>query len=417
MAGSLESQAKFVSGNRAKLMKMVDSEVDLMVIAGNSFMQASGDRAYPFQQDSNFFYLTGLNEPGLVLVVDGQEEYLIAPERDETRTAFDGELDLENMSELSGIEKIYEGEAGWSKLAGKLKQSKNAGVLMPAPAYIEPIDMFTSPSRQRLIDNLKKHSDQLEMVDVRSRLAGMRAVKSRYEIQMIQTAIRHTRKLFSIIERKKDKVTHENDLLAEVTKYAVQNKLNFAYDPIIASGANAVTLHYIKNDSPIDRDKPLLLDLGLSYNGYGADLTRTISLKPDRRQEEVYRAVRETQDYAISLLKPGILLKEYEAEVRQFVGEKLRDLELISSISKENVREYCPHSVSHFLGLDVHDVGDYAAPLEPGMVLTVEPGIYIREESIGVRIEDNVLITKDGCKVLTNKLPREPYSLTISSKS
>jgi Xaa-Pro aminopeptidase len=417
MASSIESQAKFASGNRAKLMKMVDPEVDLVVVAGNSSLQASGDRAYPFQQDSNFFYLTGLTEPGLVLVMDGQEEYLIVPERDETRIIFDGELDLDNIRELSGIEKIYEAEAGWRKLAKKLKQSKHTGILMPAPAYIESIDMFTNPSRQRLIDNLEKHNSQLEMVDLRSRLASLRAIKSRYEIKMLQNAIRHTRKLFTIIDRKKVRAEYENDLLAEITKYAAQNKLSFAYDPIIASGSNAATLHYIKNDSPIRRDLPLLLDIGLNYNGYGADLTRTISLKPNKRQEEVYKVVRETQDYAISLLKPGVLLKEYEAEVRQFIGEKLRELELASSISKENVRSYCPHSVSHFLGLDVHDVGDYSAPLEAGMVLTVEPGIYIKEESIGIRIEDNVLITKDGCKVLTNKLPRELYSLTMSSKS
>jgi Xaa-Pro aminopeptidase len=417
MENSFEHQAKFATVNRNKLLKAVDSEADLIVIAGHSFLQASGDRTYPFQQDSNFFYLTSLLEPGLVLVLSRNEEYLIIPERDESRIAFDGEADMAGMSKLSGIKNIYPGTAGWSKLSKSLEQAKSAGVLMPAPDYIEPLDMFTNPSRQKLIDNLKKHNDQLQMVDLRSKMAGLRAVKSRYEIRMIQNAIRHTRKLFAIIERKKDRIGSENGLLAEITKYAVQNKLNFAYDPIIASGINAVTLHYIKNEAPIDREKPLLLDIGLSYYGYAADLTRTIGFKPDPRYEAVYKAVDEIQSYAISLLKPGVLLKEYEAEVRQFTGEKLRELGLISSISKENVRKYCPHSVSHFMGLDVHDPGEYGAPLEPGMVLTVEPGIYIKDESIGVRIEDNVLVTKTGCEVLTNKLPHDPYSLTMNTKS
>lgn len=407
----------FVSNNRARLQKAVGTEVDLLVISGNSLLQASADRAYPFQQDSNFFYLTGLVEPGLVLVIGKNGEYIISPERDETRLIFDGEPEVSAMSELSGIDLICEAKVGWKKLAVQLKQAKRVGVLMPAPAYIESLDMFTNPSRQRLLDKLKGYNSHIETVDIRSVMADLRVIKSRYEIGMMKSAIRHTRKLFAIIERKRAKASNENDLLVEITKYAVKNRLDFAYDPIIASGINAVTLHYIKNDAPIDRNKPLLLDIGLAYDGYAADLTRTIGFKKDVRYETVYKAVEEIQQYAISLLKPGVILKEYEAEVRQFIGEKLQKLELIKSISKENVREYCPHSVSHFLGLDVHDVGDYTAPLEPGMILTVEPGIYIKEEAIGVRIEDNVLITKDGCQVLTNKLPHNPYSLTINANS
>jgi len=153
----------------------------------------------------------------------------------------------------------------------------------------------------------------------------------------------------------------------------------------------------------------LLMDVGAQYQYYAADLTRTVALasQPSKRQQQVYNAVAEAQDYAYSLLKPGVSLHEYEGQMEEFTGEKLRELGLIKTIKHESVRKYFPHSTSHFLGLDVHDSGDYDLPLEPGVVMTVEPGIYIPEEVIGVRIEDNILITADGNQNLSSRLPRE----------
>jgi Xaa-Pro aminopeptidase len=125
-----------------------------------------------------------------------------------------------------------------------------------------------------------------------------------------------------------------------------------------------------------------------------------------RRQQQIYDAVLDAQAYAFSLIKPGAMPREYEKQMESYIGEKMRELGLIKSIDKESVRKFFPHATSHFLGLDTHDIGDYERPLEPGVVLAVEPGIYVPEEAIGVRIEDNVLVTEDGCEVLSAKLPR-----------
>ena len=129
--------------------------------------------------------------------------------------------------------------------------------------------------------------------------------------------------------------------------------------------------------------------------------------KASKRIKSVVAAVQSAQDHALSLLKPGVLLSEYEAEMEHYIGEKLRELGLIKIIEKDNVRQYFPHLVSHYLGIDVHDVGDYEKPLEANMIVTCEPGIYIPEESIGVRIEDDILITADGCENLSKRLPRD----------
>jgi Xaa-Pro aminopeptidase len=146
---------------------------------------------------------------------------------------------------------------------------------------------------------------------------------------------------------------------------------------------------------------------------YAADITRTYALGvPSKRQQQVSEAVQDVQKFALKLLKPGTSLRDYEQKVEELMGEKLLELGLIKTAEQRNIRRYYPHSTSHFLGLDVHDVGNYEQPLAAGMVLTVEPGIYIPEEKIGVRIEDDVLITKNGVEVLSKKLP--PTLLQLS---
>jgi len=175
----------------------------------------------------------------------------------------------------------------------------------------------------------------------------------------------------------------------------------------VANGINACTIHYNQNNSKLNKKDLLLIDVGAEFNHYASDLTRTFSLSsPSKRQQAVYDAVLDVQTYAISLLKPGVLLDDYENDIEHYMGEKLRELGLIKTINHENVRKYYPYYSSHFLGLNVHDSGLHDRPLEPGMILTVEPGIHIKKENIGVRIEDNVLITEDGCRVLSEKLPK-----------
>lgn len=412
----MNEQQKFHSANRKKLRKLVGKDA-LIIISGNSFMQASNDRAFPFEQDSHFFYLTGVTEPEVTLVMDGDSEYLIIPERDATRTAFEGAIDTKSMKAVSGIDDIRIESVAWSALLERIANAKRVATTLPAPAYIAPYEMFTNPSRQRLLDRIQETDadTDTEIIDIRSEITNLRMVKSPYEIKMIKRAIKETGKLFKAIERKRQTATTETDLWAEITKITVKNQLTNAYEPIIASGQNANTLHYVKNNAPLDKTGMLLLDIGLRYQGYSADITRTISFSPTPRQQAVFDAVLAVHQYALTLLRPGITMREYETQVQEYMGEQLIALGLITENTREASRPYYPHATSHFLGIDVHDVADYERPLEPNMVLTVEPGIYITQENIGIRLEDDVVITRDGAKVLSDALPKTIHSLTIQS--
>lgn len=387
----------------------------LIVIAGSSYVQASADRSYPFVQDGNFYYLTGLEEPGATLVIDDGKEYLIVPGRSRSRIAFEGDVDRQKLSHQSGIQEILDSVEGWERLSKCLKKNKRAATLLPPDNYIDSMDMFTNPSRARLVDRMKAQSvPGLKLSDVRELISGMRTVKGEYEIEAIKQAIGETIELYGVLEDYLHNATSESELKGEILRYAAVARAELAFEPIVASGINAVTLHYVASNSLIDKSGLLLLDLGLRINGYCADLTRTVTPTPDTRQSQVYSAVKDVQSYAINLLKPGVSLKNYESQVRHYMTEQLKKLGLKASDEKELLKKYYPHSTSHFLGIDTHDIGDYEQQLRPGVVLTVEPGIYIPEENIGIRIEDDIVITEDGCDVLSGELPRNLASLTIS---
>lgn len=410
--------SNFYYGNRKKLRQTLNSKnefAELIVVTGHSFMQASADRAFPFEQDSSFFYFTGINEPETVLVIDGAAEYLIVPERSDAQITFEGALDTEHMANLSGVEMIHTATEGWQRLSKRLQELKSVATLEPPEKYIAHYEMFTNPSRQRLVKRMHEQVKDLKIYDIRTHVAELRMIKTGYEINMIQRAIDETKKVFEAIEQKREEAEYEHDLLAEITYLTAKQQLRSAFNPIIASGGNASTLHYVKNNARIDKKGMLLLDIGMKCSGYSADISRTVSYEPTERQLAVYDAVLDVQNYALNLLKPGTVIKAYEESVRQYMGEQLQKLGLTQTISKEAIREYYPHSASHFLGLDTHDTADYKRPLAPGMVLTVEPGIYIRDEGIGIRLEDDIVITDDGNKVLTGALPKNISSLTIST--
>lgn len=400
---------EFHKNNRQKLKNNIDS--DLIIVAGNSLIQASADRTFPFQQDSNFRYLTGIVDPGIILVINQAEEYLIVPKRTQSRVAFEGNINLTKLTETSGINEIVNSDEGWEKLENSLSKTDKVATLTPSSHHYPEMDMFTQPTRKWLSDKIHEVNNLIEFEDIRPAMSQMRMIKEQFEVDCINDAINSTFKLYQAIQDVIPKATYEYELHAEVEKVRVLERLNHAYEPIIASGQNAITLHYEHNKSKIDKSGMLLLDIGLSKNGYAADITRTISFKPTKRQQAVFNAVLEVHAYALKILKPGVLVKEYEKLVRQFMKKQLRAL----GLDAEQDRKYYPHATSHFLGLDVHDAADYELPLAENMILTVEPGIFIPEENIGIRLEDDVLITKNGNKVLTSSLPKSISSLTIAS--
>lgn len=232
-------------------------------------------------------------------------------------------------------------------------------------------------------------------------------IKQPAELDAIRQAIDITVEVLNKLQKKGfEKFQYEYEVEAAITASFKKANVGHAYQPIVASGLNACTLHYVQNNDQISADNLILLDVGAEVSNYAADITRTYAVnEPNHRQKQVFEAVVAAQEFAISKLKVGTNMRHYEEQMIQFMGEKLRELGLIKSIEDDTVRKYYPHATSHFLGLDVHDIADYDRPLEPGMVLTVEPGIYIPEEAIGIRLEDNILITAEGAEILSAKLP------------
>jgi len=178
------------------------------------------------------------------------------------------------------------------------------------------------------------------------------------------------------------------------------------FEPVIAADKNATTIHHQTPTGEIKGNSLVLFDIGAEVENYSADISRTYAVsRATPRQKAVYRAVIATQEYAYSLLKPGVKLREYEAEVDKFMAKQLKGLDLLEDeTDKRRLKKFYPHLTTHHLGLDTHDSADYDMPLEAGMVLTVEPGIYIPEETIGIRIEDDVLITETGIEVLSKDI-------------
>lgn len=397
----------FFTGNRERLRSMFSGTAPI-VLTANGLLQRNSDTTYLFRQDSTFWYLTGINDPDVILVMDKSKDYLIIPGRDEHRVAFDGNIEESVLSSISGIETIYTEKIGWKHLNSRIKRVKHIATLGPPASYISYHGMYTNPARARLVETLKETNPDLELLDLRPHIVRMRMVKQPFEINAIQEAIDVT---IEAIQKAKKKgwqaFAHEYEIEASITSSFRAKGYGHAYQPIIASGKNACTLHYIENNSPIKSGTQLLLDVGAEVNNYAADITRTYHVgEPSKRYRQVYDAVLEVHQFATEAIKPGVSIRDYENNIQQFMGEKLRELGLIKSINDANVRHYYPHSTSHFLGLDVHDIADYERPLEPGVVLTVEPGIYIPEEGIGIRIEDDVHLTDDGVTILSDKLPR-----------
>lgn len=399
----------FFADNRERLRGLFTGTAPI-VLTAHGLMQKAADEAYPFRQDSNFWYLTGCTDANVLLVIDKDKEYLILPDRSEAVEAFDGAIDAAALAARSGIADVVNQKEGWARLSGRLKKVQHVATFAANKPFLEEVGMFTNPARARLIERMKEVNPDLKLLDLRTHLAHMRMIKQPSEMQALRQAIDITIDTLKDVTRpaKLAKYAYEYEIEADITHgFRKRGALAHGFSPIVASGERACTLHHIVNDGQLASSELAVIDIGASAYHYTADITRTVALgEPTRRQQQVHQAVIDVQDHAFALLKPGVDLQSYEKQIETFMGEKLRELGLIKSIDHDAVRTYFPHATSHFLGLDAHDVGDYSQPLAAGMVITVEPGIYIREEATGVRIEDDVLITSDGIEVLSKRIQR-----------
>lgn len=394
-------KAEFHTDNRLKLATKINH--GLLVLGGYDRVQNTNDSAHRFTQEANFWYLCGIDEPGWTLVVDGKSahSWLISPDIEEVHRVFDGGMSSEEAKRVSGVDSVLDTKDGQT-LIRRLAKQHSVVHSISGPRHAEHFNFVLNPAQKnnwKMLERIFQH-----VQDCSNEIATMRAIKQPEELLMIKKAVDVSIAAFKTIYKGfkdyKNEYEIEADFAREV-RYAGAS--GCAYDSIVAGGLNACTLHYNKNTSALRLRQMVLMDMGAQYGGYAADISRTYSKgEPTKRQRDVHAAVETAHHRIIGLLKPLLSVQEYQRSVDAVMTEALASIGLPHD--DESLRKYFPHAVSHGLGIDVHDSLGGPKYFEENMVLTVEPGIYIPEENIGVRIEDDIVITKSGHRNLSANL-------------
>lgn len=409
----------FINNRKRFIEDIVPQSV--AVFNSNDVMPTNADGTMKFLQNSDLFYLTGVDQEESILLLapnardEAHREVLFVKETNETIAVWEGaKLTQEQATQVSGIETVY-----WLKDFDRVFNSMvneashiylNSNEHGRANIEVETRDArFVKMCREKYpLHKYRRCAPVMERI---------RSVKSKMEILLMQEACNITEKGFRRLLNFVKPDVWEYEIEAELIHEFTRNRARgFAYEPIVASGANGCVLHYIQNNQQCKKGDLLLLDIGAEYANYDADLTRTIPVsgKYSKRQKDVYNAVLRVQNAAIEMLQPGTVLKDYHKEVGLLMQDELVKLKLIDKTDIKNqdpkwpaYKKYFMHGTSHFLGLDTHDVGNWDTPMEAGNVFTCEPGIYILEEGIGIRIEDDILVTKKGPSNLMKNIPKE----------
>ncbi len=406
--------------NRKKLAERMKPR-SVAVIRSNDIMPTNADGTMGFKQNSNLFYLTGVDqEESIVLIApdfpnDQMREILFLRETNEEIAVWEGhKLTREEGTATSGIQNI--------KWNSEFDQAFYTILAECDHIYLDSNEHIRNASsvetgNDRFIKECQSKYPLYQYKRLSPILTDLRVVKSEIEQALIQTACDMTEKGFRrVLEAVKPGVM-EYEVEAEYLYEFIRNRSDgFAYPPIIGGGGNACVLHYLDNNQALQDGDLLLMDVGAAYSNYNADMTRTIPVNGrfSERQRAVYEAVLRVKNEATALLRPGSAIPEYHKEVGSIMEKELLGLGLIdqTDIKNENpewpaYKKYFMHGTSHHLGIDVHDVGSVYKKFEVGMVFTVEPGIYIPEENIGVRLEDDIVITEEGHFNLMRNIPVE----------
>jgi Xaa-Pro aminopeptidase len=398
-------KSDFFVHNRKRFIESIGGGV--AVLTAYTATQRSNDMSFRFEQEANFWYLTGVEAADWWVIIDGirGKSWLVAPDVEEIHKIFDGETTHDDMQKRSGADGVLSRDDGEKLLQDLAKKHSVVRTLNTHPQG-ERFGFVENPAQKWLSTNLERLFNAVH--DCRRELARLRAIKQPEEITAIKKAIRLTTQAFEHVGPKLSNLAYEYEVEAEFDYYFAKQGAKHAYDAIVAGGKNACTLHYVANNARLKRPGLLLLDIGARVDGYAADISRTFAIgQATHRQQEVHQAVQSAHKAIVSLLKPGLSVKDYADSVDTIMKEALLDLRLLTSKNDEAFRNYFPHSVSHGLGIDVHDSLGGPEEFKPGMVLTVEPGIYIPKEGIGVRIEDDILITDKGHTNLSGSLSTE----------
>jgi Xaa-Pro aminopeptidase len=384
-------------------------------------MPTSADGTHPFVQQTDTFYLSGIDQEETVLVIcpdapdEKQKEILFIKETNEQIATWEGQkYTKEQAQDISGIKTIRWTSELYTILRTLVVQSENiylnTNEHLRAAVTVETRDMrFVRWCRQAFpLHNYERLAPIMH---------DLRAVKSSLEIELIKEVCDITEKAFRRLLGFIQPGVWEYEVEAEIVHEFMRNRSRGpAFETIVASGIDSCTLHYVRNDKQCNDGDLVLIDFGAEYANFASDVTRTVPVngKFSKRQKEVYNAVLKIQKAAIKMLKPGNTLEKYQKDVSKLVEAELIRLGVLkkAEVKKQSedsplYKKFFPHGTSHHLGLDVHDYGDKYRKFVPGMVLTCEPGIYIRDEAIGVRIENDILITKNEPIDLTETIPRE----------
>lgn len=402
----------------------------IAIFNSNDEMPSNGDATYPFKQNSDLYWLTGIVQEDTMLILfpgnpdEKYREVLVLLRPNELKEKWDGRrLREEEGKKISGIKTVL-----WlDSLPAQLQTWINLADTIYLNSNENDRKAGAVPTRDyRYIREMKRRYPLHHFERSAKILKDLRGVKTRGEIEVMQKAIDITQITFERLLKVIRPGIMEYEIEAEILySFLSQRASGEAYSSIVASGDRARTLHYISNDQECKDGEMVLMDFGAQYGGYCADLTRTVPVngKFTPRQAEVYNACLHLHNFAKSLLKPGITLIDYtdkvgEEATKTFVRIGLLNESDVKNEDKENraYRKYLYHGISHHLGIDVHDLGTRTEPLQPGMVLTVEPGIYIEQEHMGIRIENNVVITDDGNKDLMSKIPITVEEIEILMK-
>ena len=394
--------------NRKDFTKQLKPK-SLAIFNSNDIYPVSADSSLPFTQHRDIFYLSGVDQEESILVIfpdaseEANKEILFLKETNEHIAVWEGEkLTAERAFEVSGIKTVYWLDQFETIMKKLMSEAEN--VYLNTNEHLRA-NTEVETREDRFIKNFKPLYPLHTYQRSAPIMHDIRAVKKDIEIDLMQQACNLTEKGVKRVLQFIKPGVWEHEIEAELWHEFIKNRSNgFAYTPIIASGYNACVLHYIENNQQCKAGDVILMDIGAEYANYSSDLTRCIPVsgKFTDRQRAVYNAVLHVKNEATKLLTPGANLNEYHKQVGHLMEEQLLNLKLIDKTDIKNqdpkwpaYKKYFMHGTSHYIGLDTHDVGSWVEPIKENMVFTVEPGIYIPEENLGIRLEDDIVI-KNG---------------------
>ncbi|MFD0696597.1 aminopeptidase P family protein [Paenibacillus sp. GCM10027628] len=397
----------FFVNNRQKLIQGLADDSIAVLFAGEA-PHKSADANYPFKPNRHYYYLTGLTKPGSILVITKRgtqvEETLFIEKVEPVLEKWTGKMmTADEAKGITGIEKVQDRDAFERFFQTAVTNYDCKTVYFD----LERRGFHDLPGREELFARkIREQYPALVVQNLYRLIAHMRLFKSQDEIVKMKRAIEITKEGIERMVSHMRPGVNEAELEAHFTyNLRTSGAKHYAFEPIVAGGARATVLHYEENDHDVQEGELVLVDIGAEYDQYNADITRTFPVGGtfSERQKAIYNLVLKAELEVIKAIKPGVPFTKLNEITKQVLAEGCKELGVIEN--DEELSNVYYHGVSHSLGLDTHDVGDYRGlDLQPGMVLTVEPGLYISEEGIGVRIEDDVLVTADGCEVLSKDI-------------